>query len=1359
MFRLIKNNFIPSVIVALIVIGFIVGIGSAISGGGFFTAGNINKGLVGYWPLDGSGGGAEATVNLAPNPYFMDATLGANATHVNSGWGSSTLLKIESITGPLGGTVQAFTEELISYTSEAHMEGAQSEISSGGTNTLTLTAGQTYEISIYVKATANDSSSNLLYITGVSGSQSSSSMSVTTEWTRISRSFTPTVTGSHALRHYFYNAAVGFKIYYTGLQIELKDHITPFVDGTRLDRVADNSPSSNHGDIYGAEVRNHGYSFTTGNNIDAGNISLDAAGEMTLSFWVKPEATASGHEIAIGNADNNTNAGFSFSHYLSGAWYFYHANDTWSLWTAVPTAYQHVVLQIKKGVYKKAYRNGVLYNTNSSIGTQSLDSGNFIIGNGGGLLSANAFHGNIADVRLYNSILTATEILDLYNGANVGSPIGQWNLDTGSKDSSGNNNHGTVTGASLIGEAALFNGTSDYIDLGDVADLDFGDGSADEPFSVGAWVNMTDSTNFKIASKDYQWVFQTQSNDLFGLWLVDASTGGAVGGYKVGDISALQGQLHHYAATYDGSTSYTGIKLYIDGVEFAATNNSSGSYTAMEPTGNNGYIGRYTTSYSNGLISHVRIYDRALSEADIQTIYNQGGEGRAVTQISTKSKGLIGHWELDKDSENVGINLVANPHLDTSSASWTSYQMTRTWNASYGWSGGGARYAWDNTTHGVIETSYVTTIIGKRYVMSMKFKADVNNDFDYSSTSALSAFTFKTGGAAERGKDYSSIEITSLGDGWYQWTRQFTATGDTSGLIYAYKPGVSIPRNVFVDDGYVREVQTVDSTPNGNNGIVHGTSYTTDRKGQANGAMSFDGVDEYIEIPDSTLLDITGDMTISAWSKLTGNTAYTLVSKRDTSDYTAPYQLWYGTGSYNYRPAFNLGEGSSAAHAQSSTDYNDGAWHHIVGTISGDNVKIFVDGIEKGSDIFSGTRQTNNESLKIGRYSSVGSYYTGNIQDVRFYDRALSLAEIQGLYDSYKPKIAAGSLYKGLVGSWSLKSKDEKVGAVIESDTFEAGTEGWGKFDYSGSSTVQSRDNTVYKNGSYSLKSVVTAGTGTYPAIWDLFTALTNGKTYRASMWIKADSNKTANFRVDTNSGLDSGSPAFNVSKSITTDWQHIEQTFTPAGSSYIKGGIRYYSSSYGNATFWIDDWKIHEINTADTTPYANHGVVYGATIEDDYSTFNGSSDYIMLPSNLLPNIFTISIWVNFDDTSNTRFFGVESGSITDDLVLQISNGNFQIFNDEAYTLTTANPFTPGSWYNIIFDTSGNCYINGISIASSLDISKTSSGLGIGVDGIDLGEVGYFDGKMSNIKIYNRVLTDGTGGTPDEIQMLYDQGH
>jgi len=58
-----------------------------------------------------------------------------------------------------------------------------------------------------------------------------------------------------------------------------------------------------------------------------------------------------------------------------------------------------------------------------------------------------------------------------------------------------------------------------------------------------------------------------------------------------------------------------------------------------------------------------------------------------------------------------------------------------------------------------------------------------------------------------------------------------------------------------------------DKTPYENDGVIYGATYTADRHGQPNSAMSFDGVDDYIDCGNDESLKIIDDITLSLWLK------------------------------------------------------------------------------------------------------------------------------------------------------------------------------------------------------------------------------------------------------------------------------------------------------------------------------------------------------------------------------------------------------------------------------------------------------------------------------------------------------------
>jgi hypothetical protein len=75
----------------------------------------------------------------------------------------------------------------------------------------------------------------------------------------------------------------------------------------------------------------------------------------------------------------------------------------------------------------------------------------------------------------------------------------------------------------------------------------------------------------------------------------------------------------------------------------------------------------------------------------------------------------------------------------------------------------------------------------------------------------------------------------------------------------------------------------------------------------------------------------------------------------------------------------------------------DGNWHHLVITESGSTITIYIDGVSAGSG--SANNRTGVNTIKLGSYDGSGSFWNGNIDQVRFFSKALSGAEVTSLYN------------------------------------------------------------------------------------------------------------------------------------------------------------------------------------------------------------------------------------------------------------------------------------------------------------------------------------------------------------------------
>ena len=184
-----------------------------------------------------------------------------------------------------------------------------------------------------------------------------------------------------------------------------------------------------------------------------------------------------------------------------------------------------------------------------------------------------------------------------------------------------------------------------------------------------------------------------------------------------------------------------------------------------------------------------------------------------------------------------------------------------------------------------------------------------------------------------------------------------------------------------------------DKTPYENDGTIYGATFATDRKGQANKCMYFDGVDDYIDC--GTPIIPAGDFSISAWCYNEG-----VISGYGTicGQYIGAKEgrMWFGfqKSAFGYR----IGEETKTV----SVEYNEHL--HCVITREGTTVKVYLNGnlvITRTAvdSIYQGANTI------IGSYDSTAGRFNGSIDDVRIYNRALSAEEIKLLYESYNPKI------------------------------------------------------------------------------------------------------------------------------------------------------------------------------------------------------------------------------------------------------------------------------------------------------------------------------------------------------------------
>ena len=266
-----------------------------------------------------------------------------------------------------------------------------------------------------------------------------------------------------------------------------------------------------------------------------------------------------------------------------------------------------------------------------------------------------------------------------------------------------------------------------------------------------------------------------------------------------------------------------------------------------------------------------------------------------------------------------------------------------------------------------------------------------------------------------------------------------------------------------------------DESGNENHGLTSGgAELTEDRFGNPNSAYSFGGIDKpsHIRVPSSNSLNFESNATYSFFVKMNSERGMDGYGRTVASGNHCLFAKDHDRSGYCgwiYSNENGAGLWTGIIHISwgginnSLKRLNDGRWIHVAFVYEENISKIYIDGQILSRTEYSGNINVgNNRDLYFGKFSDYWYPFDGVLDDIRIYNRALNLQEIQTLYGEetstiISPKIGLLSLIANVGEPFEVKGKDFTSNSAAkliftrsaESFTANITTNADGEFSYS----------------------------------------------------------------------------------------------------------------------------------------------------------------------------------------------------------------------------------------------------------------------------------------------------------------------
>lgn len=487
------------------------------------------------------------------------------------------------------------------------------------------------------------------------------------------------------------------------------------------------------------------------------------------------------------------------------------------------------------------------------------------------------------------------------------------------------------------------------------------------------------------------------------------------------------------------------------------------------------------------------------------------------------------------------------------------------------------------------------------------------------------------------------------------------------------------------------------------------------------GCYQFDGSNDYITVDSSQNdeLDMTDNFSIEFWYKFT-TTANRVVIER--SNVNTHYGVQTGIATCGTDELTFFTSGGASNRVCTTSNVNDGNWHHFVATYVGGTGRVYTDGnLEDEVTGMTDPASSNNDLLIGSRSGSVP--WPGHMNELRLYDRVLTLDQVSANYNDGLPRYNITVFNMTIAGeNWSV--------AVTPNDAKQSGLT--------------------------KISANLTVAPGPAPPTHDTPILNTTDIT-----------------RNDTNQNL----TAYNVSfADVNSDALTAIYDWRINGTSIAVLNMPFDTEN----TTGVTDYSTYE-NNGDILDGSNNvtwknETICGLTGGGGCYEFDGVNDYIRVSHSeeLDSEELTLEVWVRLTDLSTSRdntIFGKRANDNSDfgAYMLWVSEQNTDgdvrfttfhdscAFSDRTRLTSNGDGVQDNEWHHIVATL--NSSHQAIFIDGELNVTQSyTDGLCVTrTDDLHIGSRGHhindeFEGFISGARIYNRSLT------PNQIRVQYNSG-